>query len=228
MAKKKEYTDINLVKTDYDNMRNLKFFINQHKKALEMIDEVNNFYKSFIKSKLVSYKKLIKDEFICIEIHQESSGDVKIGYANSKFYGDFTGYDYSCFEDYAHEYIESLNKKKLDDYDILCINKHLSVEFFNRISDCDITRFIITSDKKLIHIPNEATYEFEISDDETKLDVTFISVHRYKKYMTPSWLPWTVDTNYITLSFDTTTNNFISYKTSANTHEEQTRTNRGY
>lgn len=43
----------NLVITNYDNFKDLSYFIGQHKKALEMIEEVQNFYVSFLKSKLV-------------------------------------------------------------------------------------------------------------------------------------------------------------------------------
>ena len=43
----------NLVITNYDNFKDLSYFIGQHKKALEMMDEVQNFYLSFLKSKLI-------------------------------------------------------------------------------------------------------------------------------------------------------------------------------
>lgn len=43
----------NLVITNYDNFKDLSYFISQHNKALEMIKEVENFYLSFLKSKLI-------------------------------------------------------------------------------------------------------------------------------------------------------------------------------
>lgn len=228
MAKKKEYTDIKLVKTDYDNMRNLKFFINQHKKALEMIDEVNSFYNSFIKSKLITSKKLIKDEFIIVKIEMNPELDIK--YSGIITFGnDFGGYEYNSFESDIEEYIDSLGKKKLDEYDISCINKRFSKEFFEQLYDiAGISQFIIAHDKTLIQIPRNAKYEFKISDDETQLSVTFVFVNKYKKHRTPGWLPWTVDTTHVSLVYDTTTNNMISYDIKMNTHEEQDRANRGY
>jgi len=42
-----------LVITNYDNFKDLSYFISQHKKASEIMEEVNNFYLSFLKSKLV-------------------------------------------------------------------------------------------------------------------------------------------------------------------------------
>lgn len=43
----------NLVITNYNNFKDLSYFIGQHNKALEMIKEVENFYLSFLKSKLI-------------------------------------------------------------------------------------------------------------------------------------------------------------------------------
>jgi len=43
----------NLVIINYDNFKDLSYFIGQHNKALEMIKEVENFYLSFLKSKLI-------------------------------------------------------------------------------------------------------------------------------------------------------------------------------
>lgn len=63
MNKTKKYESIDLVKTDYDNFKNLAFFINQYKKAQEMIKEVENFYQSFLQSKLLSAEEVLKDEF---------------------------------------------------------------------------------------------------------------------------------------------------------------------
>ena len=40
-----------LAKIDYDNQKNLRFFVNQYKKAQEMIKETEAFYLSFLISK---------------------------------------------------------------------------------------------------------------------------------------------------------------------------------
>lgn len=42
-----------LVVTNYNNFKDLSYFIGQHKQALRMIEEVDNFYLSFLKSKLI-------------------------------------------------------------------------------------------------------------------------------------------------------------------------------
>ncbi len=41
----------NLVITNYDNFKDLSYFIGQHHKAEEMMKEVTDFYISFLKSK---------------------------------------------------------------------------------------------------------------------------------------------------------------------------------
>ena len=46
--------------TNYNNFKDLSYFISQHKKALGMIDEVQNFYLSFLKSKLVHSYEISK------------------------------------------------------------------------------------------------------------------------------------------------------------------------
>lgn len=43
----------NLRVTDYSNFKDLSYFVGQHKKALGMMEEVQNFYLSFLKSKLI-------------------------------------------------------------------------------------------------------------------------------------------------------------------------------
>lgn len=64
MSGTKKYENIELIKTDYDNFKNLAFFINQYKKAQEMIKEVEDFYQSFLQSKLLSAEEVLKDEFV--------------------------------------------------------------------------------------------------------------------------------------------------------------------
>ena len=43
-----------LVITNYDNFKDLSYFIGEHQKALNILDEVQKFYLSFLKSKLIS------------------------------------------------------------------------------------------------------------------------------------------------------------------------------
>lgn len=50
----------NLEIKNYENFKDLSYFIGQHKKALGMMDEVQNFYLSFLKSKLVNPNAISK------------------------------------------------------------------------------------------------------------------------------------------------------------------------
>ena len=52
--------DIQLVKTDYDDFKDLTFFIKQQKKANEMLREVRDFQKSFILSKFISFREFVE------------------------------------------------------------------------------------------------------------------------------------------------------------------------
>ena len=50
-----------LVRTDYDNFRDMRFFVEQQRKAQAMMREVEEFQRSFVQSKLISYNDYIKD-----------------------------------------------------------------------------------------------------------------------------------------------------------------------
>lgn len=54
-----KYSDINLKEKDYNNEQNLFFFIEQEKKAQKMLEEVKNFHKSFVSSKMVDFKHIL-------------------------------------------------------------------------------------------------------------------------------------------------------------------------
>lgn len=59
--KKKEVKkEDKLVVTNYDNFANASFFINQYYKAKDMLEEVDNFFKSFIMSRLITIEDLNK------------------------------------------------------------------------------------------------------------------------------------------------------------------------
>jgi len=97
----------NLRVTDYSNFKDLSYFVDQHKKALRMIEDVQNFYLSFLKSKLIhSYEisawpgKLITRKKLSnidiylskhsVEIYGKDSGDlyreIKKTYDNIVYY----------------------------------------------------------------------------------------------------------------------------------------------
>lgn len=59
--KKKEKDAIALVKTDYDNFKDLSFFIKQQEKAEQMLREVEEFKKSFVLSKMMSMSDWVKE-----------------------------------------------------------------------------------------------------------------------------------------------------------------------
>lgn len=239
MTKKKEYQDIKLVNTDYDNFKNLKFFIEQHKKATQMIEEVNAFYGSFIKSKILTIKQLMKNNFPIIDVI-DVGGKNKFCYKmenrpnglcsddfdwNSKYYDD-----YQELEKDITKYIKKSNKEQIP---ISEVSKYLNQKFSNKLlsiyleSNVD-DMFILTENNMLLDIPIGSESSFEINKEETELTVTFNYVHKYKQCRTPGWLPWTVDTHTWYVVFDTTTNNFLRYTKNFHTHEEQDRANRGY
>ena len=49
---------IELHKTDYNNYADLSHFVDEYYKAQALIKECNNFYRSFLKSKLLPYSKI--------------------------------------------------------------------------------------------------------------------------------------------------------------------------
>lgn len=76
----------NLVITNYDNFKDLSYFIEQHNKALEMIKEVENFYLSFLKSKLIySYDIDKYPGFIVNKVYPYNSKKDKISLAHKGF-----------------------------------------------------------------------------------------------------------------------------------------------
>lgn len=58
---KEKYKNIQLVKTDYDDFKTLRFFIDQQHKAEQMMQEIKNFHASFVQSKLVNFRDYIKE-----------------------------------------------------------------------------------------------------------------------------------------------------------------------
>ena len=50
-----------LVKTDYDNFKDMRFFVEQQRKAQEMMREVEDFQRSFIMSKFISMKDYVRE-----------------------------------------------------------------------------------------------------------------------------------------------------------------------
>ena len=67
-----------LVITNYDNFKDLSYFISQHKKASEIMEEVNNFYLSFLKSKLVYNYDIDKFQGkVIVERYREHLGTIE-------------------------------------------------------------------------------------------------------------------------------------------------------
>ena len=67
----KKYKNIQLVKTDYDDFKTMRFFIDQEQKAEAMLKEVAEFKQSFIQSKLVSYNDWYKENVNPDADHEE-------------------------------------------------------------------------------------------------------------------------------------------------------------
>lgn len=239
VAKKKEYQDITLLKTDYDNFKNLKFFIEQHKKATKMLEEVDEFYDSFIKSKILTIKQLMKNNFPIINV-VDDDGKTKFcykminrlnGLSLDAFGWNSEDYDtYQELEKSITKYIKKSNKEQIP---ISEVSKYLNQNFSNKLlaiyEELEVDdMFILTDNNMLLDIPVGCKSSFEINKEETELTVTFDYTRKYKKYRTPGWLPWTVDEHQWIVVFDTNTNNFLRYTKNFSTHEEQDRANRGY
>jgi len=56
----KDYNDINLKEKDYNNDKTLAFFIEQKRKADEMLEEVSNFHKSFAATRFVDFNHILE------------------------------------------------------------------------------------------------------------------------------------------------------------------------
>ena len=91
--------DIQLVKTDYDNFRDMRFFVEQQRKAQAMMREVEEFQRSFIMSKFISMKDYVLEnpmynyEIFCsfnFRYYENEKGE-PVGIINS-FHGDFPIY----------------------------------------------------------------------------------------------------------------------------------------
>ena len=78
-----------LVKTDYDNFRDMTFFIKQQKKANEMLREVHDFQKSFILSKFISFREFVEQN---PTFGMNLFADIKFTY----YIDESTGKDYGC------------------------------------------------------------------------------------------------------------------------------------
>ena len=46
--------------TNYDNFKDLSFFVDEHEKAMKILENVNNFYLSFLKSNLLYCRDIDK------------------------------------------------------------------------------------------------------------------------------------------------------------------------
>lgn len=77
---------IELHKTDYNNYADLSHFVDEYYKAQALINECNNFYRSFLKSKLLPYSKIAnsiysqdKYKFYTYQLSDSVNGTVKFG-----------------------------------------------------------------------------------------------------------------------------------------------------
>lgn len=85
-----------LVITNYDNFKNADFFIDQYYKAKDMLKEVNDFFMSFIGSKLITGKDLNN-------IHPSALvGD----YHHSEWTSKFIGYNYLSSASIPYYYLD--------------------------------------------------------------------------------------------------------------------------
>ena len=140
----KEKSLVELHKTDYNNYSDLSHFVEEYYKAQALINECQNFYKSFFLSKLLTYSKLTNTSY---KENEYNFFNIKITglplHADTfNLYNEFEGLDDSCKGTY--------NYKSLLGYERLAYSRAM----FKFKEQCDKSR------KKLftIHITLEQRY----------------------------------------------------------------------
>lgn len=135
--------------TNYDNFKDLSFFVNEHEKAIKILENVNNFYLSFLKSKL----------FYCRDIDKYPGNLIKCE-QRKEIYLSFYPYkdpsklrnnehDYKLIRSDKHCYVGIYNllnaawhNNKLDN-----INEHVTIRLGDSFNYCkkELTGTIVSS-----------------------------------------------------------------------------------
>lgn len=162
-----------LVVTNYDNFKNADFFIEQYFKAQDMLKEVNDFFNSFIQSRLFTAKDLNKINPSCFKGTSIYSGD-------NYWTQQFIGYNWlsSCRVGYYdNEKIEKLEKIK-ESTKKVCnrINQILT----NTEYDC---YYLLTENNELeefIPIASKNSITFDFNKDDNLLRISGFYYHYHE------------------------------------------------
>ena len=135
--------------TNYDNFKDLSFFVDEHEKAIKILENVNNFYLSFLKSKLL----------YCRDFDKYPGNLIKCNYRKEIFlsfypYKDpstlkYNEHDYKLIRSDKHCYVgiynllnAALHNNKLDN-----INEHVTIRLGDSFNYCkkELTGTIVSS-----------------------------------------------------------------------------------
>lgn len=193
--------NINLVKTDYDNFRDMAFFIKQQKKANEMLREVEEFKQSFLDSKMISYTEFIQKnplytmnlfggikEIIIFKPSKESNeitkAFIKINKGNHRFFWDtmFLGMSPSIQSSSLHYLPDNAVKQgRLSKEQICAVNRL----YFAEYADIDIDYTTGRLTKEIHHKKSEVNEKdtlWIIDDSIQFINKDFIKQDLKKEY----------------------------------------------
>lgn len=109
-----------LKKTDYDNFKNLTFFVSEHRKANEIMNDVNAFYRSFLESKLIRLSEfdkypnltfLLPDQKHKLDL-KEFYWTTELAYGNAPIYVP-NKHKVNRYDDFIHKLITKAKKNDI-------------------------------------------------------------------------------------------------------------------
>lgn len=168
-----------LVVTNYDNFKNADFFIDQYYKAKDMLKEVNDFFMSFISSKLITTKDLNN-------IHPSALvGD----YNHLEWTSKFIGYNYLSRASIPYYYLDKdfdnnckRCKEKIEEnkiYTPIVLNQ-LHRTLTNTDFDC---YYVLSQDDVLyefIPIASKNSIEFNFDKKDNNIYITGYFYHYHE------------------------------------------------
>ena len=162
----KEQRSPSLVTTDYDNFKTLRFFINQQRKAEQMLKDIESFRRSFIDSKLVSFYDYVKEHPV-EAIEQFKQMNAKRG----------------------------LYEQDVDDMTVFCRRLSDSFDYCHHYEDSKQKSYVVYHDKLHYVSKFTGDYEINISKDENTIDFTFTDYDFFAGVNRTRWCTLTYKTD---------------------------------
>ena len=206
-----------LIITNYDNFKNADFFIDQYYKAKDMLKEVNDFFMSFIQSKLLTSKDLVKINPNCFKGSTEYSDD-------NYWTQQFIGYNWlsKCRKGYFNKSEELIkdNTRKVCNR----INQILTDTKY----DC---YYLLTENNELLEfIPiasqNSITFDFNKNDNLLKISGSYYHYNEGGGRFGSSWS--SLDKIIKTIKINKTNNNIVSVQKYEETVQEGNANGKSY